>query len=146
MHRLVLWQPVVSGAVFLQELEQVHRRYEQATGHLSEPGPHEIDGDGVEVLGFHLGQAMVEDLAGLDLIMALTGPPAEHALLITNAEAPNDNSPAHLELRKRLQTLAVRVEDQHCPDPEVWLAEPYKMFMPRQSINLILSWFASQQP
>ena len=80
---------------------------------------------------------MVLALARLDLVRAMERPPSSQVLLIDNGEAPGDD-----RFAQKLETMTVRVDRRHCPDPEIWLAEPYKMLMPRRSIDMITSWFA----
>jgi pimeloyl-ACP methyl ester carboxylesterase len=142
LDRMILWEPVMAGAAHLTELARVHAAYEEDTGHTSAvPAGRDADTASAptgEVLGFVYSEPWRKALAEVDLDR-LSAPPASRVLLISNGKSPGDTS-----LEPRLRTLGSHVEVEHCPDPEVWLAEPYKMIIPRFSTNLILSWFAQK--
>jgi pimeloyl-ACP methyl ester carboxylesterase len=84
--RLLLWDPVVTGAEYLEELE----------GAASGRAP---DG-GLEVLGFVLGDAMARELRALDLHASIPGLPERTLALLT------DPLPSHSALRGALRRRA----------------------------------------
>jgi alpha-beta hydrolase superfamily lysophospholipase len=83
--RLILWDPVVQGSAYLDQLRSLQAdRRTKLWPHAAPVRPGAGD---EELLGFRYGAALVRDLAALDL---LTGPPprAKHVRLIASAERP----------------------------------------------------------
>ena len=113
---LVLWDPVVSGAAYLAQLESVQRaalrerRWPQA----AEVGPDEL-------LGYPLRPALAAEIAAVDLLCEPAGA-AERALLVCAGEDPRWEA-LHARLRGGAPTAAlVRVEDPSLAEP-AWHAD-----------------------
>lgn len=109
---LVLWDPVIDGAAYVDMLRESHRRWRRANAHglaAAEPMP-----GTAEVLGFPLGSDLETRLRGVDL-MALDRAPARQVLLLsTGPDAPPS------ALASRLTALGSSVETAQASWPEFW--------------------------
>jgi uncharacterized protein len=118
---LVLWDPIVSGATWVQELlAQQRERFARVEG---------------EVLGFPFGPALREQLEAVDLRTA--GRPAARRILVvqtSGSEATEIDA-----LVSRLQTVGAAVERCAFDTPPFW-RDPGKTFVPRAVIDAIVAW------
>jgi pimeloyl-ACP methyl ester carboxylesterase len=91
---LVLWEPVVNGTAYIEELRALHRRQYAP---LLFPPPLPPRGAGGDILGSPFPAAMEADLQTVDLV---SQPPtrAEHVALVVS-----DQRPEYDRLRVRLQ-------------------------------------------
>jgi len=135
--KMVLWHPVLAGARYLGELESSNLSYledRRQTHHhrsLTTEG-NEI----VESMGFEYSRALRQDLEALDLL-EVTSRPAQRVLLLDNSEAEEQ-----LDLKLHLERIGVAVDYQRHLDPGIWLAEPFKMLLPHQSVGAIVAWLS----
>ena len=131
---LVLWDPVLRGRTYLEELTAFHqewlRRFFSGTSrdHLSTDQP-------TEIVGFPLTEALRLALEPLDLL-ALRHPPATHILVIDSAAPPGG------QLREQLQWLGARVASQHVAGPQVWREQHYKALVPHRLLEAVVAWMA----
>jgi exosortase A-associated hydrolase 2 len=136
--RMVLWQPVVNGRTYLEELRTVHAAYQESMGvtprHPQGAGDGREDG---EVLGFSYSDSLLADIEKVDLLN-VGRKPAISVLLIDNAEEATE-----VRLKTHLESLTVRTDYQHLPDLQIWLAEPYKALLPHESLKAIVSWLSA---
>lgn len=121
---LVLWDPVLRGKAYLDELAALHE---------AECGPAQD-----EALGFPLPEALRADLAALDLL-ALTRPPARRVLVVESAPGEGGALAAHLG------RLGAQADHQHRPAPRVWLKE-HKTVVPHQVLQAIVAWLEGALP
>jgi len=133
---LVLWQPVVSGARFLSELEDTHRTYlgTRRLGHLVRPWTD--DAATFECLGFAYSGALRRDLREMELLSEARKP-AHRALVIDNTEGQDQ-----VKLASHLEAFGVDVRYRRHPEAQIWEAEPYKMLLPRESPRTIGEWLS----
>jgi uncharacterized protein len=131
--RLVLWDPIVSGATYLEELARRNRHFMQGRPHprgwtLSEP-PN-------EVLGAPLTPSLRSSMAGLDLL-TLTRSPARRVLLISTEEKR-----AIDDLGEHLTGLGTPTDRQHVPSPPLWLKQDQvdRTLVPQEVIQRIATW------
>lgn len=127
---LVLWQPVVSGRGYVDELRAWHRAYQLGLG---------IDerdcGEG-EILGFAYSHFLFAEIESVDLLR-VTASFAEHVLIVDNADEVTE-----IPLKINLEGLGVKVDYRHVPDSQIWLVEPHKALLPHESLKSIVSWIA----
>jgi pimeloyl-ACP methyl ester carboxylesterase len=129
IERLVLWQPVVSGATYLRELRDLHAEHaRQSSAH--------------EVLGFAFSEVVQAALAGLDLCTA-DGAPPRRLLQLVNVDGADQRA-----LHERLARAGddVSAEWRLVPEPSPWLLEPFKMSMPAQSLDTAAAWIRGGAP
>ena len=100
---VVMWDPVVSGAVYLQELRTMHLEYlERELGYSFDPAAVSAD----EALGFPLTEGLVSDLRKTDLTQIGACGAKSVALIASRPEE------AHKRLRDRLSGLGVKLSYQ----------------------------------
>jgi uncharacterized protein len=135
---LVLWDPVVDGAGYLDELRRMHEqmlRYAYVA-------PDEDDGARrtEEHLGFPMPAGMREGIERLDLV-SLTARPAGRVLLL-EAEAGT----ATERLGARLRESSAEVEHRLVAGPGVWQKEPLHGIVPHQILEEIVRWMVDVHP
>jgi len=118
---LVLWDPVVSGKTWVEELLALQReRFGEVEG---------------EVLGFPFGPALREQLEAIDLRTA--GRPAVRRVLVVQTSG---SVAGEIDaLVERLQTVGTAVDRRAFDTPPFW-RDPGKTFVPRAVIDAIVSW------
>jgi pimeloyl-ACP methyl ester carboxylesterase len=133
---LVLWDPVVTGASYLDELQALHRNM-LATAHLR------ADSDGQnEILGFLLTDEMIADLKAVNL-MALPRKPANNVLVIDSREKP-----AQGQLSDHLRGLQANVAHLRLPNPHfwIWMEDFSRILVPQQILRAALTWLSEVYP
>jgi len=135
LESLVLWQPVVDGRRYLGEIRAQHASHERKHG-WQEQESRRLAGleSGLEVLGFLFSDKAVRQLEQFDLDQ-LSRPPARRLLLVDNGDGGEFR-----DLRLRLDQLGAKVDEAAIREPMMWLAEPYQMLLPTQSIQRIVQW------
>lgn len=131
---LVLWDPVIEGRVYVEQLVTLHRdmlRY----AHVD---PRQWPGlPGVrEILGFPFGESLIEDLDSLDLL-AIQRRPARDVLLVSTRE---HNKRAALD--SRLTSLGASVALRQIPSPQlwVWIEDFGQVLVSRRVLQCIVNW------
>lgn len=101
---LVLWDPVVSGAAYLEELRAMHLDYmnQELGSNFTPPEPSASN----EALGFPLGSTLAASLAAIDLADAAACSARNVSLIVSK---PGDES---RRLRERLASLGVSLAYQ----------------------------------
>lgn len=147
VHALVLWDPVVNGQAYLQELRTLHRGMLLRAHVLPRPpkGQPEVamghdapdhDGASEELLGFALTPAFRADITAVSL-QGLDRAPAPQALLLQSTPASN-----YVALRQRLESLGTRVSSLSRPEPHLWVWQEGvgKVAVPHPVLQAISSW------
>jgi len=134
IHRMVLWDPIACGRVFLGELAQRHQQMLKQA-HVRADATGQSDGD-TEYLGFSIPEPMAAGIAQLRPLATEAAPAAE-LLLVDTAEATVPSP-----LRKHLQALGSNVEHQWVPVPRAWswIEDPGTVLVPTQVLNVIVGW------
>jgi uncharacterized protein len=135
--RLVLWDPIVNGTAYLEELSRRNRHFME--GRPRPPG-WTLSETPDEVLGAPLTKALRSSLAGVDLL-GLTRPPARRVLLISTEEKHGLD-----ELSDHLSKLGTPPDRQHVPSPPLWLKQDRvdKTLVPQEVIQRIASWLGGE--
>ena len=130
--RLVLWEPIVTGADHLRELATLHGELVLDT--IPDPPP----ATGQEALGFPLSPGFRSHLAAMDLA-SLDGCRAHRALLI---ETLSDGG----RLNDRLRAIGLSVEYDRIDAPRVWFKQPgiAKALVPNAVIDRIVGWLTER--
>ena len=130
---MVLWDPVVEGRTYLEELKTQHRHMlEQAHVRLMP------DGKPLEVLGFPITDEMLMDLERIDL-SAIKYKPANNILLIESHQSCGQPS-----LTAHLRSLNVDLKYRHLPNPEfwTWIEDFSHILVPHQILRSIVDWIS----
>lgn len=136
---LVLWEPVVKGAAYLDECRRRQKKWVQ--GCYGKPG--DIDADGIDVLGFRFSSAFQEDLGGVDL-EAEVARPDTHVLLLHGG--------GHGAFGEQLVQGAQGAGQVECAEVEeetFWQkSEDFseRGLVPRRSIDRLLDWLGRTFP
>jgi pimeloyl-ACP methyl ester carboxylesterase len=135
---IVLWDPVVSGEHYVEELARLQQ---DIVERFSTPlFPCSLDGKATESLGFPLTEALLSDLKKLDL-MTVQRKPANSVLSIVSHDDISGR-----RLKEHLQSTKARVEYQILPGPKLWLEDINKILVPNQILNAIVSWMSRMYP
>ena len=137
---MVLWDPVVSGQAYVEELEALHHemlRYAHV-----KPRTRIDRQEHTERLGFPLTDRLLTDLKNIDLL-AVEQKPANRILVIESHEEAGQQS-----LREHLQRIDVHVAYQHTPNPELWtwIENFGKVRVPHQILQSVISWISEVYP
>lgn len=135
--RLVLWEPVVVGARYLEELAVLQEAWSR-----SHPPPSpaaRTEGANGDVLGFPLPPSLREAVAAVDLRRVAKAPARK--VLIVSSEREGDTS----ALRERLLELGAEVSTIHAPSQTFWLRQEgiEDAVVPRETIGAIARWLGS---
>jgi pimeloyl-ACP methyl ester carboxylesterase len=135
--RLVLWDPIVIGAAYLEELALRHRQFME--GRPRPRGWVEADPPD-EVLGATLTPVLRAGIAATDLL-SLTRPPARRVLLISTEEKHGQDV-----LSEHLEKIGTPTDRQHVPSPPLWLKQDQvdKTLVPQEVIQRIASWLGGE--
>ena len=134
---LVLWQPVVSGRGYVEELTTLQGETQQYSP--AKARHHAADGKPAEILGFALTDSMWTNLENVDLL-AIRKKPANNILVIENDEEDRQG-----QFRKHLTGIGAHVEHQHLPLP--WIGDDvYKVLVPHQTLESVVKWIAGMYP
>ena len=133
---MVLWDPVVCGRAYLQELHRLHRTMLQSA-HVR---PQPAIGSNVpqEVLGFPLTTTLSEEIEGIDLLALRQAPARQIYVLDSTGET------ALAALVTRLQGLGSAVQYTSLPDPQLWewVEDVNKVVVPPRLLQAVVSWIA----
>ena len=134
---LILWEPVIDGCNYLDELVREQSRlirsrqrsFKRLYSNMDVPD---------EILGFPLASDFKRDISKLDLMAA---PPSNtHNILLLSNERKNNFQPYFdKEARGERQATLQVVEEQ-----KLWMESPYKALVPVRSIEFIVSWATSK--
>jgi alpha/beta superfamily hydrolase len=133
---LVLWEPVVSGRAYMEELTALHQQ--QLRPYIAGQSCHSNVNRQVEILGFPLTHGLRTDLEKINLL-AVRQKPANHAFLIEqHAEAGAGG------LCEYLQNFDIHVDYQHILSPSIWIKDSgsNKGLVPRLLLQSVVSWIA----
>ena len=134
---MVLWDPIVSGKLYVEELKGLHRAM-LSRAHLR-PGQ---DAKAMEIAGFVLSNQMIADLSDLDLLR-IQRKPANKMLVVESREKLMD---AHLV--RHLDGLNAGIRHTHFPNPQfwTWIEDFSQILVPQQILHAILSWISEVYP
>jgi exosortase A-associated hydrolase 2 len=134
---MVLWDPVVSGKLYLEELKSFHHEM-LSRAHLR-PVQHQKT---TEIAGFVLTDLMIADLSDLDLLR-IQRKPANNVLVVESREQLMD---AHLV--RHLAGLKAGVRHTHLPNPQfwTWIEDFSQILVPQQLLRAMLGWMSEVYP
>ena len=129
---MVLWDPVVAGKLYIEELKHFHRQMLQRA-HLR-PGDRDSR---TEIAGFVLTNEMISDLNDLDLLR-LERKPANRILVVDSRNSRQTDLIQHLE------SLNAMVKQIVLPNPQfwTWVEDFSHILVPHQILQAVLSWMS----
>jgi uncharacterized protein len=137
IQRMVLWDPVVSGQSYLQELTILHQeRLRHSLGKVTNGSTSERP---AELLGFPITPPMLADLEKIE-ISSIGKKPANDILILSSSDET-----IHARVRDHLEKLGARAEHQHLPGAKIWI-EKNKTVVPNQLLKTITAWISRVYP
>lgn len=142
---LALWEPVINGRDYLDELTVWHQdklRYflsGNPEGSSSNSGQARVkteDANPPEILGFAFHPELIAELRSLDLL-GLKRKPAGRLLIVNSEEQPSVE-----KFTQAAQNLGAEVV-YHCIESfKMWTEDPDKGLVPQQTVQTIVDWLA----
>ena len=134
---MVLWDPVVAGKRYLEELKNLHREMLRRA-HLKPVD----DPKCAEIAGFALTHEMISDLNDLDLLR-IQCKPANDILVVESQKKPMQT-----QLTERLKSLNAEVKHIHLPNPQfwTWIEDFSHILVPRRILQAVTSWLSEVYP
>jgi pimeloyl-ACP methyl ester carboxylesterase len=129
---LVLWDPVLKGDGYLQELEILHRRVLETAEGVSRTLIRPRTYDGVSLFGF--GMQFRREVGALDLFSA-GQKPAERVLLLDSGAEPKAGP-----LKHRLRGQGSTVDHKHMPVDGAWRNDFDSLFLPGPALPAVVRW------
>jgi pimeloyl-ACP methyl ester carboxylesterase len=129
---LVLWDPVVDGRAYVDELRAWHRRRLDSFPVQLKRRPD--NGGPQEVLGFELTAPLLEGLAGIDLL-ATRARPARQVLIV---ESQRESALA--PFGSHLVDLDTPVDHRFLPTPMIWIEDINKVLVPHEVLQAVVAW------
>jgi len=131
---LVLWEPVVSGRDYLQELYSLQ---EEMLRFRPKPKLPKKSPACTEILGFPFSRLLHAQLEELDLAM-IADKPAARVLILRNTPAIDETEG---DLKDHLIQTQARVEHRTMRAPQIWLPTPDgSLLVPAQVLQSVVSW------
>lgn len=134
---MVLWDPVLSGMAYIEELTTLHQ--ERARHSLGKARQGTMTERPTEILGFPLTDLMLTDLQKIDLL-SIRQKPANRILAIASSEEASQG-----RLRGHLKSLNANVDYQYIPSPEIWI-EQNKTVVANRILQSAVSWISRTYP
>jgi pimeloyl-ACP methyl ester carboxylesterase len=133
---MVLWDAVVSGRDYVEELIASHQMMLQHA-HV-EPKRDSTDKEDTEILGFPLTVSMRSDLEELDLL-AIQRKPAHNILVIESNEKASQG-----QLWRHLKGMGANLTHRRLPDPRLWVWEEAvgRILVAPQILQSVVSWIS----
>jgi exosortase A-associated hydrolase 2 len=133
--RLVLWDPIINGAKYVKELNELHQEW--LRGSFAKRQASSSSENQIEVLGFPLTDSFSQSLAQMDLL-SLPQKPGNDMLFIESSEETDSK-----EIRESLSNMGANVYHEFLPEPAVWEKKEDdigKGLMPVQILQNIVAW------
>lgn len=132
VEKLVLWEPVLNGRAYLDELNTQHR--DMLRRFFTDPGQSASQPEIGEIMGFPMTPALFAELQELDMLL-LAAAPAPQILVVTHRQ--NELLEQWIA---RLQSLGSRVMLECVTDVTIWQEDPDKGLVPHRSLDAIVNW------
>jgi len=129
---IVLWNPVVSGKSFVQEMRSFHRTIFK---HLQVGDP-DAGEEEIGVLGFRLTDSMRTDLEMIDLYAIDKRPAAKVLVIHSEKQQEGENFARHLT------GTGARVDSKFVPFAPVWTEGIFRSHVPAPVLASIVSWIS----
>lgn len=135
LRELVLWDPVVRGQRFVDELREqsaAHARWMRET---QGERPESVPPDGpLDLLGFRFSKAHLDEISSLSLLSA-QGDVRGRVMILDD-----EDDAATGELASLLKRGNADVRYERVGGPKVWLNEPHQGIVPLQSLKRVTDW------
>jgi uncharacterized protein len=128
----LLWDPVVDGMRYMSELKDLHAAFVKAL-----PSAHALEGNeaGIEVLGFLLGERLVQDIERIEPTGLGRALATKQVLLLEDGQAPTS-----AEERRSISARCGSFVHCEVVANEQWLNKPHNTMLPGAAIAEIATW------
>lgn len=134
IENLVLWEPVIKGSNYLQQLAEMHQRW--LNNNLPSSNHAEQQNGAFEVIGFPVTPQLRQEIENIDL-MSLQARIARRVCVFDSSESADNKN-----LVTKLNSCADIVDYQHIPGSENWSEsgglDP--LLIPNQILQSIVTW------
>ncbi|MBZ0296674.1 MAG: SDR family NAD(P)-dependent oxidoreductase, partial [Anaerolineae bacterium] len=134
--RVVLWDPIINGSEYLDELVAWHHR--NLRYYLSQVEGQSTNQSGLEVLGFSISPIMQDELRQVDLLR-LDWSGLEDVMVVER-----ESNESTQRLRTYLDDRSVIMNYQQIDGPQMWTENPDKALVPHQTLQAIIAWITEQ--
>jgi len=138
LESIVLWDPIVNGKGYIQELITLHQDWLRHTlPKLKQAEKKKEDNGRIEISGFPLTNIMRNGLEKINLL-TIKQRPANHFLIIEDNEKDDV-----ILLKDHLKNINVHSDYQYIPGPKTWLLRGMDgALVPSQLLQSIVSWIS----
>jgi len=132
---VVLWDPVVSGKAYIEEIRLLQRDALRSRPKSLWPNEH----SGEEVIGFPLSRVLSTEIAKLNLL-ELVPNRSTKMFTVQSDEASNYDS-----LNQHLRQRGIQFDHQQVPAPKVWRPTvDGNLLVPSQILRSVVAWTSTQ--
>lgn len=134
---IVLWDPVVDGTTYLEELTHLHDEWLQRS--FAKPQLCPLGQKVREILGFPITDSMVEELVKMNLL-TLEQKPANNIFIIES-----DKVTENKWLREHLKGINVEPSYEYVPTPKIWIKKnngDNKGLVPTPTLKSVVTWIS----
>jgi alpha-beta hydrolase superfamily lysophospholipase len=135
---LVLWNPCVSGAAFVNEVTKLHKLYMRIEPQMVGAPPWPAEGE--EALGCFLPRAFIGELSEVDLLQT-NRRPARRSLVVSGGSLPLQEA-----LVSRLRDLGATPELRVHPGHKFLITVSHRSIVPDEAIDSIVAWLSEGYP
>jgi len=137
IHGMVLWDPVISGRSFIEEMTLTHSKWLRGT--FAKPQARRRKEEKREFLGFPYTDRLLQGVAKIDLF-SLKPKPAKNLLILESTEGAEAG-----QLCEQWQKRGASASYACVPSPKVWVKnndELNKGLVPIQLLHFIVDWLS----
>jgi len=132
---LALWDPVVRGSSYLQELAALQKEMQRFR---PKSRRHRNKHDGLELLGFPFSHALASGIEAINLLTIACR--LDASVLVIESREPK----SHSSLQGRLTQPGARVDYQPVDIPQIWLPTvDGSLLVPAPALKSMVSWIGS---
>jgi pimeloyl-ACP methyl ester carboxylesterase len=131
---IALWDPVIDGKFYLQELTNAHRQ--MLREHYPQRDTNGAEEAATEILGFPLTELMAAELLDVNLL-ALKQKPANRTLLIES-----HHEAACKRLIEHFQSVNAACDFKEIPGPQIWKEDMNRVLVPSPILDAVVSWLS----
>jgi len=134
---IVLWDPVINGTTYLQELKHLHNEWLHRS--FAKPLMDHKSQKVHEILGFPITESMTEELVNMNLL-ALEEKPANNILIIESEKVTENRW-----LREHLRAIDVESGYEYVPFPNIWIKKSSQFsngLVPIPVLKRIVKWIS----
>ncbi len=138
---IILWESIVNGDEYIQELNKLHLERAKSKGYRSQVNKNAGKHKHREILGFPITDLLLKELQDIDLL-SLKENPANKLLLLSNCDDYDRR-----DLSNHLKTLDADIDEMDISSSRIWLEgdnEAYTGLVPAPLLQNIVTWVSER--